>query len=166
MKQKYFFATAMFLLVSVFCYSQENDSEDSVYKKTSFPQFSVVTPDSVWVTNKSFPAGKPLIFIYFSPDCGHCQLEAQAMYKNIDSFKNATVLWVSFHPLPEIKMFKTLYHLDSLPNVIFARDPKYFLPAYYKVAFTPYIAVYNSEGIFVKGFRTGAKPEELIQAIK
>lgn len=165
MKSKYFFTSILLVFISIASYCQEMEDSIPAYKKNPhFPDFSVVTPDSVWVTNKSLSAGKPLIFIYFSPDCGHCQFEAEEIYKNIDSFRSVTFLWVSFHPLPEIQEFKTKY-LNGLSNVIFARDPKYFLPAFYKVAFTPYIAVYDSKGVFVNEFRQGAKVEELIQSL-
>jgi AhpC/TSA family. len=152
------------MVISIASYCQQADDVPAYKKTQDFPEFSVVTPDSVWVTNQSLPANKPIIFIYFSPDCGHCQIEAQEIYKMIDSFRNVTFLWVSYHPLTEIQEFKTKY-LNGLPNVIFARDPKYFFPTFYKVAFTPYIAVYNAKRLFVNEFRQGAKPEELIQSL-
>jgi hypothetical protein len=56
--------------------------------------------------------------------------------------------------------------LDKFPNIKVGRDLKYFIPAYYKVAFTPFMAIYNSQGLFSKEFREGARAEELIEATR
>jgi hypothetical protein len=66
----------------------------------------------------------------------------------------------------EIKQFYTQYGLDKFPNIKVGRDLKYFIPAYYKVAFTPFMAIYNSQGLFSKEFREGARAEELIEATR
>jgi thiol-disulfide isomerase/thioredoxin len=116
-------------------------------------------------TTDSIPKNKATVIIYFSPDCSHCQYEAKQIVKGQAELQNATFIWVSFHPLPEIISFKSQYGMDSFSNMVFARDPKYFLPAFYKVAFTPYMAVYNAQGQFVKEFREGAEIKELKELI-
>ena len=142
-------------------------SEDlPVYKKfPTIPAFSLIRPDSAVYTTDSIPKNKATVIIYFSPDCSHCQYEAKQIVKGQAELHNATFVWVSFHPLPEISTFKSQYGMDSLTNMVFGRDPKYFLPAFYKVAFTPYMAVYNARGQFVKEFREGAEIKELKELI-
>jgi len=142
-------------------------SEDlPVYKKfPTIPAFSLIRPDSAVYTTDSIPKNKATVIIYFSPDCSHCQYEAKQIVKGQAELQNATFIWVSFHPLPEINAFKSQYGMDSFSNMVFGRDPKYFLPAFYKVAFTPYMAVYNARGQFVKEFREGAEIKELKELI-
>ena len=149
--------------------AQNSKTVDTIppYKKNpSIPEFKIVTPDSLWYAKENVPQNKPFVIIYFSPDCGHCQFEAKELIKHSEDFKNVTFLWVSFHPLVAIKAFAAQYGLDKFPNMIYGRDPKYFLPSFYKVEFTPYMAVYNTAGSFVKEFREGAKPEELLEIVK
>ena len=167
MKKAYLFS--FFSFVFAIASLAQNEVIDTVplYKKiTTIPAFTIVTPDSAWYSKDSVPKNKPFVVIYFSPDCGHCQFEAKELVKHSEDFKNVTFLWVSFHPLVAIKSFASQYGLDKLPNMIYGRDPKYFLPKFYRVLLTPYIAIYNSDGNFVKEFREGAKLEELIEAIK
>jgi hypothetical protein len=164
-----------FSLLSIFCillisisFAQDTATDTlPPYKKiTGIPSFNIITPDSIWYNRDSLPKNKPFVIIYFSPECGHCQYEAKEIVKHYDELKNITFLWVSFHPLIAIQSFREQYGVDRFSNMIFGRDPKYFLPAFFKVEFTPFIAVYNASGNFVKEFREGAKPEELLDAIK
>jgi hypothetical protein len=167
MKKIYLFSFFSLLFAIASCAQNETVDTVPMYKKQlTIPAFNIVTPDSAWYSKDSVPKNKPFVIIYFSPDCGHCQFEAKEIIKHSEDFKSVTFLWVSFHPLIAIKSFASQYGLDKLPNMIYGRDPKYFLPSFYRVEFTPYMAVYNAAGNFVKEFREGAKPEELAEAIK
>jgi len=136
-------------------------------KDPTIPSFKVYTcPDSVLFTKGDLPKGVPVVIIYFAPDCGHCQYEAKEIVHNMSKLENAFFLWVAFRPMNEIHEFGKKYDLEKFGNIKLARDPKYFIPSFFKVEFTPFIAVYDSQGAFKKEFRMGAKPEELIEAIK
>ena len=166
MKKNYLLIlVTLFFSVAIFAQNTENDSLPIYKKFPSIPAFSLIRPDSAVYTTDSIPKNKATVIIYFSPDCSHCQYEAKQIVKGQAELQNATFIWVSFHPLPEINAFKSQYGMDSFSNMVFGRDPKYFLPAFYKVAFTPYMAVYNARGQFVKEFREGAEIKELKELI-
>jgi peroxiredoxin len=162
----------IFFLLFFFSYTlangqQAKDSSMPVYlKDPSIPSFSILKTDSTSFTKSDLPKNKSVILIYFSPDCSHCQYEAKQIVQYMDSLRNAFFVWVSYHPMNEIKEFNIKYGLDKFKNILVGRDTKYFIPAYYKVENTPFIAVYNRQGIFTKEFREGAKAEELIRAIR
>ena len=46
------------------------------------------------------------------------------------------------------------------------RDPKYMVPAFYRVKFTPFVAVYDKKGLFVKAFDGGAEMPQLLPLLK
>ncbi len=136
------------------------------YKKNkAIPPFKLIQPDSSWLTNADLPKNRPVIFIYFSPECGHCQLAAQEISSNIDKLKDAIFVWVSYYSVPEIKIFTEKYHLAQYENFRFGRDPQYFLPTFFRVKFTPFMALYDSNGQFVQAFEQGAVPEVLAPLI-
>ncbi len=146
---------------------QAKDSALPVYiSNPAIPPFTILTTDSASFTQKDLPQGQPVVIIYFSPDCSHCQYEAKQIVQHMEALNHVFFVWVSYHPMDEIKQFDTLYGLNKFPNVKMGRDLKYFIPSYYKVAFTPFIAVYNAQGHFTHEFREGAKAEELIAAVK
>jgi cytochrome oxidase Cu insertion factor (SCO1/SenC/PrrC family) len=162
----------IFFLLFLFSYTitnaqQAKDSSLPVYlKNPAIPSFSILTTDSATFTKNDLPKNKTVVLIYFSPDCSHCQYEAKQIVQYMDSLRDVMFVWVSYHPLNEIKDFFTKYGLDKFKNVKIGRDTKYFIPTYYKVENTPFIAIYNRQGVFSKEFREGAKAEELIRAIR
>ncbi len=132
------------------------------YKKNpNIPPFKIMQPDSTWFTNAKLPKKKPVVIIYFSPECGHCQLAAQEISNSYDKLKDAIFMWVSYYSVPEIKTFVKNYKLGEYKNFFFGRDPNYFLPTYFRVRFTPFMAIYDNNGQFVQSFEQGASPETL-----
>jgi len=161
------FLSSILLLMLFPSASKEQSIKDTslaYIKNPTIPSFKIIQTDSTWFTNENLPKNKPVVIIYFSPDCSHCQYEVKELNKKMDSLSNTFFVWVSYHPMEDIKAFYIKYGLNKFSNVAVGRDPKYFIPAFYKVEFTPFIAVYNSQGKFVKEFREGASPQELMQA--
>ena len=161
---------AIFIILLCVCVAQaQTNGKDTVppYKKTTkIPEFAILKPDSTWFTNKQLPANKPLIIIYFSPDCGHCQMSAQEFVKDMDKLKNVEIVWVSYHSPQQIGEFAEAYKLKQFSNVVLGRDPNYKIPVFYKIKFTPFMAVYDKKGNFLNAYQQGASPETIAKLIK
>lgn len=156
------------LFISFTSFAQEvNEPKPAYLKNPTLPVINILNKDSVLFTNEDIPKGNKVAIIYFSPDCSHCQYEAKEIVKNMDSFKNVFFVWINYHhSLKEINEFSVKYNLSKYSNVIVGKETSYKIAVFYQIEFTPYMAIYNSRGIFKKEFRTGAKPEELIEALK
>lgn len=163
MKKAFLFALSA--LLSVAAFSQPADTTTYLSNK-NIPTIKLIQGDSSWLTNKDIPKGKPVVIIYFSPECGHCQLTAQEIQNDMDKVKDAFFVWVSYYPVPEIKDFSIKYKLAQYSNFKFGRDPKYAIPSFYKVKFTPFMAVYDKRGKLVQTFEQGTDPETLSKIIK
>ena len=144
----------------------KTDSLPAYIKNPGIPAFTILATDSSNFAKQNLPANRPVVIIYFSPDCGHCQFEAKQIVQHINDFKNTFFVWVSFHPLEQIKEFGKIYGLDKLDNMKLGRDLKYYLPSFYKVTQTPFMAIYNAKGVFAKEFRAGATADELKAELK
>ncbi len=142
------------LLFSGLAVSAQNPIEDiPPYKKDlHIPEFSVLQIDSSWFTREMIPKSDFTAIIYFAPDCGHCQYTVKELVKNMDSLTNVFFLFVAYKPLQEIREFYTHYGLDKFNNVRMSRDPKYFIPAFYRVTSTPFVALYNKLGMLDRVF--------------
>lgn len=164
MKKALLFIAAAFLSAAAF--AQPGTDTTSYLSNHNIPKIALIQGDSSAFTNANIPAGKPVVIIYFSPECGHCQLTAQEIYNDIDSVKDAFFVWVSYFPVPEIKDFAVKYKLAQYDNFKFGRDPRYAIPAFYKVKFTPFMAVYDTQGKLMQTFDQGTTPEMLATLIK
>lgn len=123
------------------------------YKKDPrIPDFTILQTDSTWFTKEQLPKYKYTAIVYFAPDCGHCQNTVKELVTSMDSLKNVFFVFVAYKPLDEIRAFYTYYGLDKFSNVRMGRDPKYFVPAFYRVTSNPFVAVYNQTGLLIKVF--------------
>jgi peroxiredoxin len=137
------------------------------YKKTNtIPDFTILKTDSTWFSKKNIPAHTPVVIIYFSPECGHCQHTAEDFNKHMGQMKNIFFIWVSYYDVNAIQKFSVAYHLNQYKNVVFARDPNYYIPSFYRVAFTPFMAIYNAQHKFIEAYPQGTDAKTIIKKIQ
>ncbi len=137
------------------------------YKKDNrMPAFKIMKLDNTWFTKEQLPNKDYTVIIYFAPDCGHCQHEMKEIIKNIDKFNKVNFVWVSFKSMPEISEFYVKYEVSKYPNMYMGRDLDYKLPSFYRVKFTPFVAVYDKKGLFMKAFEGGAEMKDLLSLLK
>ena len=158
-----FFTFIVFFLLIGGCVSAQTKPDEAAYKKDPhIPSFNILLPDSTWFTKDQIsPKYDYTIIIYFSPDCGHCQSSAKEIVMKMDSLKNAFFVFVAYKTLDEVSGFASYYGLDKFPNVRVGRDPKYYVPSFYRVTRTPFVVVYNKKGLLEKVYdpETAAVPE-------
>lgn len=135
-------------------------------KNPHLPEFSITSAaDGKEITNKTIPTKyKYTCVIIFSPDCSHCQHEADELNKNADKFKNVLFIWDSYREMESIKKFANTYNLLGKPNIVIGRDPAFTIPAFYRPKMTPFVAVYEN-GNFMKVWEQGVEVSELVKII-
>ena len=146
-------------------HAQEYDSIPPYQKDSTIPDFSIMQTDSSWFVKEFLPPNKPVIIIYFSPDCGHCQLTAHDFEKKMNKLKDVFFVWVSYLSLDKIKTFAEEYKMDDQKNIRIGRDPNYYIPSFYRVKFTPFIAVYDKKGKLLKTYDEGTDPDTIINLL-
>ena len=153
------------LLLGGFTTKAQQDSLPPYLKVPYIPPFKLLQTDSTWYTKDSLPRKRPVVVMYFSPDCGHCQLQVKAMTDSMHLIEKAFFVFASYKSLDEIEEFEDTYHLKNFKNIRTGRDTKYFIPSFYRVKFTPFIAVYDAKGNYKNAFEMGASVAELKQWI-
>ena len=147
--------------------AQEVDTIPAYQKDSShIPEFTVLKLDSTYTNERSVPKDEPLIIIYFSPTCGHCQITAEEFSKRMYEMRKYFFVWVSYSPLPEIKEFARAYGFQHYNNVLIGRDPNYYLPSYFRVKSTPFIAVYDKDHHLLQTFEKGTEADTIIDLLK
>jgi len=146
--------------------TQAKSSVPVYLKDAVIPFFTIQKLDSTWFTKDSLPNKRPIVLIYFSPDCGHCQWEATEIVKNMDSLNKAFFVWISSLSLGKINTFYNTFGLNKFNNIAIGKDVKYFIPVYYSIKYDPFIVIYDKRGAYVKEFRDGVKIPDLIKALK
>jgi len=138
------------------------DNDSAPYLKVPYtPPFKILLTDSTWFAKEDLPKHTPVVVMYFSPDCSHCQMEVKEIVDSMQYFEKAFFVLASYKKMPDIVEFSDKYKLNEVKNMKVGRDTAYFLPTFYRVKFTPFIGVYDEDGKLLQTFPQGAKIEEL-----
>ena len=137
---------------------------------TKIPPYHILTTDSVYVTPANLKKNKPVVIIYFSPDCGHCQHMMKEMKPKMKEFGDAQIVMITFMDPSMLIAVKTFYNdfgLKKYPNIIVGTEGhSYVVQKYYQVRTTPYIAVYDRKGKLITAYDKAPTISELIATVK
>jgi thiol-disulfide isomerase/thioredoxin len=159
------FLLLVLLLITTTVFSQTSDTTSKKIK--TIPPFRVQLMDSTtWFSRSNLSPKKPTWIIYFSPDCGHCQMETEEIISNIKSLEKVQILMVTSRPFQDVKNFYDRYLLKRFPSIKMAVDPSRLIVNYYNVEYTPYSALYDKKGKLIKAFKDAPKVEEIVSLIK
>ena len=75
----------------------------------TLPQFRFETMGHGVLTNADLPKGKLLLFVFFDPDCEHCQRAVQKMDAEYRSFEKVGLYFVSAADAAKIAAFAKKY---------------------------------------------------------
>ncbi|MEM7109896.1 MAG: hypothetical protein AAF519_16845 [Bacteroidota bacterium] len=130
----------------------------------ALPNFTISTiKDSTAFSSKGITKDGILLIKYFSPDCDHCQQEAETYFSKKDSLQNIKTIWVSgdWAELKMIKKFTETYQLEQLNPIAIGKETTNFLVSYYQLQGIPYAAVYKDNQL-IKEYQGALDFSELI----
>lgn len=162
-----FLFSFLFIAIASTAFTQP-DTTTPIYKHFPIlPPLQLLLPDSITkYTKEDIPKKKQVLIVFFSPDCEHCQHEAEEMVTHKEDFKNIQVIMVSTYPFYRLKEFAENYGLSNLKNVVIAKDPNYFLLTFYSIHSFPYMALYNKKGGLIETMEGSRPIEKVIDAFK
>jgi peroxiredoxin len=140
MKIRYFLQVLTFaILFSLPGYSQ-------VPAKT-LPDFEFLKPDNRSFTNKDLPKESLLFFMFFDPDCDHCQHAIKNIDEQYRSFAKTTIYLVSVDDKEKMKQFLDNFtkHLKFQKNVVLLRDAQNQFIARFKPYRYPGMFLYSAD---------------------
>ena len=142
------------MLVLLLSYKQSTPNKPLV-------AYRILRTDSVYVTPANLPKNKPVLVMYFSPDCSHCQRFTSELLLAMDNeakhhkklLASTQIVMVTYALLPAIQDFYRDYELKKYPNITVGTEGyTYVVQRYYDVHTTPYIALYNKAGKMVASY--------------
>lgn len=130
---------------TLFCLATATNAQ-----KNKLPPFRMMQPDGKVFKAEQLPLGKPIILIYFDPDCDHCQGMITEMLGRFNDFKKASIAMITFVPVEETGKFAKLYNLAKYPNIYTGTEgTSYFVRDYYRIVQMPFLALYNKNGDYI-----------------
>ena len=142
------------------------DSTTPPYKKfPTLPPIQLLLGDSTTkFTKENLPAKKPVLVMLFSPDCSHCQHEAEEMHTYKNKLKDIQIVMITFNPLWQMNEFVNRYKLNELKNVVVGKDIYVVLPSFYSIHNLPFHALYDKKGNLISTFEGSVEIPKLLEA--
>ena len=129
------------------------------------PPFSMLLMDSTTLLKaQDIPDGRPIVLLFFRPDCPHCQEETRDILAHIDSFQNVQFYMLALEPLRDIREFNLKYHIAQYRNFTIGKDQERSFLHTFRPATVPYIAIYDGNKKLVKIYNGGAEINYLYKA--
>ena len=132
-----------------------------------------VAPFRITMTNGSvfkaenLPVGKPIVLIYFSPECEDCQKMTEEMLKRMNDFKKASIVMVTYLPVETVKPFIARFSLNMYPNIYVGTEGSSFIVRYYyNITTFPFIAFFNKNGDLIKSFNKEGNIDDMANIVK
>lgn len=145
--------------------SAQNNPILPAYKRfPTLPPLQLLLSDSSKYTKEDLPKKKPVLIMLFSPECEHCQHEAEQLVQQKDLLKDIQILMVTTYPLDKMKTFAETYGLTQMENVVMAKDPFYQLPSFYEMRMFPFMALYDKKGKLIATFEGNVGIERVLAA--
>jgi thiol-disulfide isomerase/thioredoxin len=132
------------------------------------PAYRILNTDSVYVTPANLKKNKPVMVIYFAPDCSHCEHLMYEMKPKMAAFKNIQVVMITFVlEVKAIQVFSRDFGLNKYPNFTIGTEGYAgTVQKYYQVKSTPYIALYDKNHKLVKAYEKAPKIDVLADVVK
>jgi thiol-disulfide isomerase/thioredoxin len=161
---KYFIILISVVALSLTAKAQ-TDTVPNYIQIPYIPPFKIQLVDSSWYSKTNLAAKRPTLILYFSPDCGHCQLETEELLSRSKQLKNLQVVMITSRPYEDMANFAEHYKIDRFPFIKIGWDPQRFVTNFYSVKFTPFSALYDKKGKLVKVYEGGIDWDEFISKL-
>jgi cytochrome oxidase Cu insertion factor (SCO1/SenC/PrrC family) len=130
------------------------------------PQFGLMQTNGKQYNTSALLKDRPTLLVYFAPDCDHCITFLNALFKGFDPFKRAQVLLVTFKPVKDLVPFERTYAIAKYKNIVVGSESKpLFLQMHYRLQNTPYVALYDKNGILIRGYKKDPSVKEIAKLL-
>jgi len=130
----------------------------------TIPDFKMQLTNGTMLASKDLSKSKPVIIIYFAPDCEHCQALIKDLLRKINAFKKSQIILASFESLEQVSNFEKEYKLKSYPNIKTGIEkPVFFFRYYYQLQNTPFTVLYDKNGKYIISYKKQTSVGDLLK---
>jgi hypothetical protein len=148
-----FLLSGMLLLISSLTYSQPR----------KVPPFQIIQANGKVFLAGNLPMGKPIVIIYFSPDCEECHALTTELLNRIKEFNNTSIAMITNMPIDQVKQFVSEFKLDKYSNIFVGTEGySFFVGNYYGVGKLPFLVLHNKNGDLIKVYDKEISIDDLL----
>lgn len=160
------FLFVFLLFSSAGAFAQQDTMKPAYQRYPVIPGLQLFRSDSTKYINENLPAKKQLLLVLYSPDCDHCQQEAEQIVARKEDLHDTHIIMVTTFPISRMNEFAEKYGLDKMENVVMAKDPYYVLLSFYAIRHFPYLALYDKKGKLIRTYEGSVSIDKVLQSFK
>ena len=151
-----------FLIISLLALSSH------IYSQANkIPPFRMTQSNGMEFRAEQLPFNKPVVLIYFSPECEHCTTLVKELLLKERYFRKSSIVLITFMPINVVTDFVYKYRLTKHRNIYTGTDGgSFFLKNYYNLKQRPFAALYNKEGELLNKYSRPQNLDEMISRLK
>lgn len=155
-----------FLFVAIVCLFIFSFSETQA-QSNKLPPFRIMQPNGKVFKAEYLPFEKPIVIIYFSPDCDDCVKFMDSLFKRIDDFNGASLVLITYLSIGDLKKFTNKYKIDNFKNIYTGTEGSTnFIRNYYKMEEIPFAALYDKNGNIISSYSKDIPLNNMIVSLK
>jgi hypothetical protein len=150
-----------FFLITVSLFILSNS--DIYAQSGKLPPFSIMQTNGKTFKAQNLPFEKPIIIIYFSPDCEDCLLFMDKFFNKINDFSKASIVMITFLPIDDVAKFAVKFKTARYKNITLGTEGStFFIKDYYRIMELPFAALYDKNGNMQSSYQKKIPLKELI----
>jgi len=111
------------------------------------PPFRIIDSNKKLFKAEDLPFEKPIMIVYFSPECEDCQLFINSLLNKINNFRNISIVMITYSPVEILKEFIIKNGLNTYSNIYAGTEMNtLFVRDYYNISGLPFISLYTKNG--------------------
>ncbi|HEX2536252.1 MAG TPA: redoxin domain-containing protein [Chitinophagaceae bacterium] len=135
--------------------------------QVKLPAFQMTQAGGQVFRAQSLPKDRPVLLVYFSPDCDHCHELMKAYFKRAQDFARASVVMITYQPLDKVALFSKQYGTARYSNITVGTEGTTFKVRYhYKLTEMPFVALHDRNGNLVKSYIRTVPLDDLAARLK
>src|SRR6478672_13361668 len=160
-RSRLFFTASLFFCFSAILFFPSRMNSQTI------PPFKMTLSNSKIFNAVDLPKTKPLVLIYFDPDCDHCQKLMKELFQKIDAFKKTEIIMVTFKSIEEVAAFEKQHNTQKYSNIIVGTEGTgFYLRNFYGLMTMPFTALYDKKGNLNYSYRKETFVDDLINRLK
>jgi thiol-disulfide isomerase/thioredoxin len=108
------------------------------------PSFRIVQCNGETFQSNNLATDKPILILYFSPECDDCLSFMDVFFHHINDFNDVSIVMITYLPIKEAAGFIHKYQIDSHKNIVIGTEEHSLLVMnYYRIKQIPFAALYD-----------------------
>lgn len=120
---------------------------DAYPQSGKVPPFRMVQADGKIFRAEQLPTGKPIVLIYFSPECEDCQKLTKDLLARMNDFKDVSFAMITYQSIENVRAYVVKNKLNTYSNIFIGTEgSSLYVRNFYNIMKFPYMILYNKYG--------------------